>query len=252
MTTAAEFLTGSPISNVPYEILQEIFTHCLPQYPLHHLQPDTTIAPILLCHICSSWRMAALASPTLWAHLCYHLAIVEYDSTDSTSWTIAFDERDIEFIQWWRKNQGSVAPFLSLRVQYVEEYDIDYIGREMAGDGMDRLLEYITSAQYLELDDFLWGQVHIKIEAGYQVAFSNLHTLLVEAEMAWAHPFFDIQSLVPAQTQSKLRRLAICYAGCRKFGKCLTIYNAYITNPYNAHTITKCAVICLKHCQYFE
>ncbi|KAF8189044.1 hypothetical protein BJ912DRAFT_801809, partial [Pholiota molesta] len=55
-----------PISSLPYEILLEIFIHCLPGYSLLQQQPSTTSAPILLCHICSSWRRLAQASSTLW------------------------------------------------------------------------------------------------------------------------------------------------------------------------------------------
>ncbi|KAF8158840.1 hypothetical protein BJ912DRAFT_855611, partial [Pholiota molesta] len=50
------------------EILQEIFIHCLPRDPLLQRQPSSTTAPILLCHICSSWRQLHQASAILWAH----------------------------------------------------------------------------------------------------------------------------------------------------------------------------------------
>ncbi|KAF8177683.1 hypothetical protein BJ912DRAFT_810716, partial [Pholiota molesta] len=55
-----------PIKQIPYDVLVEIFVHCLPKYPLRNRQPNTTVAPMLLCQVCSSWRMVALTSPTLW------------------------------------------------------------------------------------------------------------------------------------------------------------------------------------------
>ncbi|KAF8185985.1 hypothetical protein BJ912DRAFT_972526 [Pholiota molesta] len=55
-----------PMSRVPSDVLQEIFVHCLPQHPLNERQPNTTIAPMLLCQVCSAWRTVALASATLW------------------------------------------------------------------------------------------------------------------------------------------------------------------------------------------
>ncbi|KAF8189052.1 hypothetical protein BJ912DRAFT_806507, partial [Pholiota molesta] len=55
-----------PISTVPYDILFEIFVRCLPQDRFEICQPETRIAPILLCHICSSWRAIALTTPILW------------------------------------------------------------------------------------------------------------------------------------------------------------------------------------------
>ncbi|KAF8171094.1 hypothetical protein BJ912DRAFT_804032, partial [Pholiota molesta] len=115
----SEFSTGSPISKVPYDILQEIFIQCLPGHPLADRQPNPMIAPVLLCHICSSWRTVALASPMLWVHLYCHLRIEEI--FDSGRWTINFDERKMEFIQWWRLNHGSVAPVLSLGLDYDDE-----------------------------------------------------------------------------------------------------------------------------------
>ncbi|KAF8180600.1 hypothetical protein BJ912DRAFT_980896, partial [Pholiota molesta] len=63
----------NPISGVPYDVLREIFLHCLPRHRLEIRQPNTTIAPMLLCQICSSWRTVALTSPTLWSHLSYHV-----------------------------------------------------------------------------------------------------------------------------------------------------------------------------------
>ncbi|KAF8179409.1 hypothetical protein BJ912DRAFT_846523, partial [Pholiota molesta] len=51
------------------EILKNIFIHCLPRDPLLQRQPSSTTAPILLCHICSSWRQLPQASATLWTHL---------------------------------------------------------------------------------------------------------------------------------------------------------------------------------------
>ncbi|KAF9480408.1 hypothetical protein BDN70DRAFT_920577, partial [Pholiota conissans] len=40
-----------PINEVPYDILREIFTRCLPtvEYSLHDRQPNAKVAPILLC-----------------------------------------------------------------------------------------------------------------------------------------------------------------------------------------------------------
>ncbi|KAF8189066.1 hypothetical protein BJ912DRAFT_804153, partial [Pholiota molesta] len=51
---------------VPRDVLLEIFTHCLPRRPLAIQRSNMRIAPMLLCHICSSWRRIALACPTLW------------------------------------------------------------------------------------------------------------------------------------------------------------------------------------------
>ncbi|KAF8173120.1 hypothetical protein BJ912DRAFT_820735, partial [Pholiota molesta] len=58
-----------PISTINYDVLKEIFVHCLPEYALARSadeQPNVKIAPLLLCQVCSSWRSVALVSPRLW------------------------------------------------------------------------------------------------------------------------------------------------------------------------------------------
>ncbi|KAF8172477.1 hypothetical protein BJ912DRAFT_859979, partial [Pholiota molesta] len=58
--------TKSPIGTVPYDVLLEIFVHCLPRDRLEVNQRRKRVAPLLLCHVCSSWRTVALATRTLW------------------------------------------------------------------------------------------------------------------------------------------------------------------------------------------
>ncbi|KAK6977601.1 hypothetical protein R3P38DRAFT_3123760 [Favolaschia claudopus] len=57
----------SPIRRVPLEILSEIFMACLPRDRFCTLSASET--PVLLGHICSSWRALSLAIPQLWASL---------------------------------------------------------------------------------------------------------------------------------------------------------------------------------------
>jgi F-box-like len=58
----------SPISQMPPDILQTIFSHCLP-----HDTPDIIMrpseAPLLLTQICSQWRDFAIRAPTLWSSI---------------------------------------------------------------------------------------------------------------------------------------------------------------------------------------
>jgi hypothetical protein len=41
------------IHDLPLEIVTEIFFCCVPEDPLNHRKPNMTIAPMLLCQICS-------------------------------------------------------------------------------------------------------------------------------------------------------------------------------------------------------
>ncbi|KAF8175331.1 hypothetical protein BJ912DRAFT_988863 [Pholiota molesta] len=108
MPSTSEPSTGSPIGRVPYDILREIFIHCLPlpgYYPHSQVQPDRRIAPILLCRICSSWRMVALAAAPLWTHLVFSFNILigdDYYDVGAASRKFKFFAREIEFIRWWR------------------------------------------------------------------------------------------------------------------------------------------------------
>jgi hypothetical protein len=104
----------SPSRNVFYDVLREIFFHCLPERPLDEFQPNTNIAPILLCHVCSSWRAVALSSPFLWSHLHIKLPLIwdfDDDSHENSELVLVRDFEalacDIEFMRWWR-----TAPFL--------------------------------------------------------------------------------------------------------------------------------------------
>ncbi|KAF8182692.1 hypothetical protein BJ912DRAFT_1061569 [Pholiota molesta] len=188
--------SGSPITRLPYDILQEIFTDCLLRYPLHRRQPSTTTAPILLCHICSSWRMFALASPTLWTHLSYCFTIVEYiDTCNSRPRRLEFAERDFEFIRWWRTHQGQIAPFLSFDVdsEHLQRTDIS---QNFSKNSMAFLLEYLISAQYLDLDMFCWSLIKERLQVGDPIVFSNLNTVLIEHEGTENNPFFELQTLI--------------------------------------------------------
>ncbi|KAJ7724942.1 hypothetical protein DFH07DRAFT_971058 [Mycena maculata] len=65
----------SPIRRLPLDIVQEIFLACLPS------GQNSTIteydAPLLLCHICHSWRSVAFSTPGLWASI--HIVVPSKD-----------------------------------------------------------------------------------------------------------------------------------------------------------------------------
>jgi len=59
------FMDG--FTNVPNEIVGEIFLHCLPNSKFH--RPDPHLAPILLTHVCRSWRDFARQYGPLWSSI---------------------------------------------------------------------------------------------------------------------------------------------------------------------------------------
>jgi hypothetical protein len=197
--------TRSPITKVPYDVLREILSHCLPRRPLEtqpaHWQPNTTIAPMLLCQICSSWRTITLASPSLWSHLLYRIS-AHYTDHKLGSWAVR--QKDIDFVMWWKTNQGSMAPFLHL--------DIDIKRKTwkipLAKDGIAFLIEYITSAQYLQIHPRLSEQIHDKLAVKNMVIFPDLHTLVTYQHDAYLHHTQVLVGLMSTHT-SLLRRLAL-------------------------------------------
>ncbi|TDL25327.1 hypothetical protein BD410DRAFT_635831 [Rickenella mellea] len=56
---------AAPIEHLSFEIMSQIFLHCLPEESLPHARTDE--APALLGRICSLWRAIALSTPQLWA-----------------------------------------------------------------------------------------------------------------------------------------------------------------------------------------
>jgi hypothetical protein len=166
--------TRSPIGTVPYDVLLEIFVHCLPRNRLKVRQTKTRIAPMLLCHVCSSWRTVALAARTLWTHLSYYLKA--RDVHDDRSLKILEDK--FKFIQWWKKNQGSTAPFLRLDIGIREDDSGIYLTR--LGDTMASVMNYVTPAQYLEIGSLLWHEVKAMSGLGDNDTYPNLHTLVTQ------------------------------------------------------------------------
>jgi hypothetical protein len=57
----------SPLRQVPLDIMEEIFTHCLPTD--RNVIMSTREAPLLLGRVCSEWRSITLSTPRLWASL---------------------------------------------------------------------------------------------------------------------------------------------------------------------------------------
>jgi hypothetical protein len=201
----------------------EIFTHCLPQSfverEAHWLWRDvnTTVAPILLCHVCSSWRKLILESASLWTHLscrhCFSIKTEKYFTRRSDS--LELGTRVTKFMRWWKINQRRIPPFLSLRLIPSDTWNNDR--PQMAGRAGAFLLEYIASAQYLDIDISYCFWIHDRLKAGDSVVFSNLHTaLIVDDEIEEyqtnefsTNPFYQIQTMLPAHAFPALHRLFI-------------------------------------------
>ncbi|KAF9479223.1 hypothetical protein BDN70DRAFT_700791 [Pholiota conissans] len=233
MPTSSNSATNfdSPIGNIPYDVLREIFLHCLPHNPheWRNRQPSTKIAPILLCHVCSSWRTVALTSPKLWTHIGYYFP-AEWTRIKSGSdryWAIR--PKDLEFIQWWRKNHGAIPPFLSftteadqLEVQDIAEAPISDLPKKSKMFAAVQklracqacLLLYMASAQCLDISMPFWNMILRSGERNQWPMFPNLHTLTsswnLYDPLSIVHD--DFIGLLPHCSPMLLRRLHIHFA----------------------------------------
>ncbi|KAJ8521161.1 hypothetical protein ONZ45_g2108 [Pleurotus djamor] len=57
----------SPIQRIPVELLLAIFAECLPN--VSFTKPSVSDAPMLLTHVCASWRTIVLETPQMWSSL---------------------------------------------------------------------------------------------------------------------------------------------------------------------------------------
>lgn len=100
-----------------------------------------------------------------------------------------------------------MAPSVRLTVWFKHFPEI-HVTQDLAEDGMSFLVEYLMSAQYLDLAPFYWRRFQDMIEAGKEFVFPNLHTL---ANSGWpdVYPCYYFQNSLPLQSLTVLRRLYI-------------------------------------------
>ncbi|KAF9471805.1 hypothetical protein BDN70DRAFT_887721 [Pholiota conissans] len=172
------------MNTLPYDVVQDIFIHSLPPYPLRSYDMRSEdirrhqLMPMILCHVCTFWRMVAFTTPILWSHLSAHFTIDEFES--DFDWYIV-SENQIEFIRWWKSHQGSVIPpFLTFTatVGYVQNQYRPQHKKPLASESKEFLLGYLMSAQYLDIDVFLWHRVGDIAKEGGLVSFPHLHTVI--------------------------------------------------------------------------
>ncbi|KAF9480396.1 hypothetical protein BDN70DRAFT_992739 [Pholiota conissans] len=235
------------ITDLSPETLTKIFLLCLPEDPLARVsepQPDLTVAPVLLCHVDSSWRALAFKIPRLWKQLRICLNF-EFDKDANTLFTRtpAALARQIEFLEWWVEKQHSVPPYLHIEVKHYPPPDrVDKDGKALPPPKeivefspikekhLSFLLDYISSAQYLCVDDVfstLMLEGRDRNEDDLPMTFPNLHTLWTEyletepyeddqTAIATIHRglfYLDFLNPILEQNPSTLRRLYLYHAG---------------------------------------
>ncbi|KAF7364079.1 hypothetical protein MSAN_01066700 [Mycena sanguinolenta] len=102
----------SPVRRLPLDIIQELFVACLPTH--RNCVMSASEAPVLLGHICSSWRAISLSTPRLWSSL--HVVEPLRNLADPTS--ASFEEkvaRRLEITQMWLGRSGQCPLSISFQ-----------------------------------------------------------------------------------------------------------------------------------------
>lgn len=210
--------TESPFRNVPYDVLREIFLQCLPEDRLDEPQPSTRIAPMLLCHVCASWRAVALSNASLWTHLHVRLPIRWSRHSDLIVRDSSALKRDIEFMKWWKENHGSMALFLRLNIHCKSWRDSKFNVQETNLDSevADFLFDYTSSAHYLDVGKFYPYLIQEGARRGMRVITPKLHTLVSHAvrfagerDVDDEDEYFHLTLRPPSQIPPTLRHLSI-------------------------------------------
>ncbi|KAF9480399.1 hypothetical protein BDN70DRAFT_894185 [Pholiota conissans] len=196
--------TSSPIRNLSEDILRQIFIQCNAAHLLrvNRHRPKRwyiTNAPMVLCHVSSSWREIALGSPVLWSRLHFVLTVQLFSDRYSRDWAVL--KHDIEFILWWQKNRATSPLFLVLDIKKTNNIRFEKL---VTGGGMDIILHFLSTAQCLNVDLFLWRQIQARLNSGrgYRFRFSNLQTLVSimdvnsEETRIPGMSFYEIQKLI--------------------------------------------------------
>ncbi|KAF9479978.1 hypothetical protein BDN70DRAFT_981521 [Pholiota conissans] len=189
-----------PISTVSYDVLREIFLHCIPHAVERYKIPNTRIVLMRLCQVCATWRMVALTFPLLWRR--QHLSLT---IADSDSFPLEMPATKYAFFLWWRKNLGRLPPFLVLENHPPSSKLSAREKHKLNLHEMISLLDYITSAQELTLDEIFWRRIQQAIDIGYIVNFPNLCTLSYNQ----VSEVFYVHCSIPEDSTPLLRHLIL-------------------------------------------
>ncbi|KAF7298729.1 hypothetical protein MIND_00820400 [Mycena indigotica] len=101
----------SPMRRVPEDILREIFLYCLAAEPVALV--DARRAPMLLTHVCASWRHLAHAMPALWNSI--HIPGGSFSQAGGLGDMLSFNA---EVVAPWLNRTKGTSQLLSLSMSF--------------------------------------------------------------------------------------------------------------------------------------
>jgi len=108
---------------IPMDVLQEIFLCCL---PINH---DSIIsnkeAPVLLTHVCSSWRRIALNTPLLWASI--HIPVPYPSVGDQQAAMDLIMANRVNAVREWLKRSQDCPLSFTLNDNWAVQYGADLL-----------------------------------------------------------------------------------------------------------------------------
>jgi hypothetical protein len=203
----------NPINDLPIEILCEIFSRSVDQSSARVLmQPNTQIAPMLLCQVCAAWRALVLSTPPLWSHLRFELPLNWHSNGRPYTWDREAFLRRLEWLRWWRGNLALIAPYLQIELRRGDNSH-NRLGR-LSKPTSVFLLELMSSAQYLSVGRLYRYLVQRRREAGYVVrihprAHTIVSTLDPRSDFDETDSYNQYLTSVLTQTRSTLRHVVV-------------------------------------------
>ncbi|KAF8971474.1 hypothetical protein BDZ97DRAFT_1723931 [Flammula alnicola] len=124
---------SSIIRLLPPEVTSEIFQACIPAFDMEELD-SSSVMPLLLGSVCSSWRRIAWATPSLWASLSLRLNT----STINTQ---------ISLMDEWLSRSGD----LPLSIRLFSEEEIHWAAHTTPGTAIEVINKYAPRWRDLDL-----------------------------------------------------------------------------------------------------
>jgi hypothetical protein len=151
-------LMSSLAQELPWDILQEVFTQAL--FPaLREGKTTQTEQTMRLCQICSHWRTVMLGSSAIWQYIECKVTYRPSDNLEMLPKRDGFNFlagpariANIDLLKWWLKNLGSyIGPHIEVFTKY-KRVESGQVSKTFNDDHALFFLQLLSSARSLHVD----------------------------------------------------------------------------------------------------